>query len=171
MSAEKFPSLSDSFAIPSSDRMNNLLIIDRFEKIDAALHPGITIIQESELRPVGVNSEEEFESQGCRMKSLLAAGFQKGYKKVVLLSSSFNVSDEIIRQAFEALNSSELVLGPTSTGGFYLYGMKQLYPSLFTGKPWDSPFLNYQFLLDATRSRIPYTLLDFISVDAQVKAS
>ena len=45
--------------------------------------------------------------------------------------------DEVL-QAFEALQSTDLVLGPASDGGYYLIGMNQSTSELFIGIPWGT---------------------------------
>jgi glycosyltransferase A (GT-A) superfamily protein (DUF2064 family) len=43
--------------------------------------------------------------------------------------------------AFEALENSEAVLGPTSEGGFYLMGLRKMIPEIFETTLWSTPFV------------------------------
>ncbi len=49
------------------------------------------------------------------------------------------LSAEFVDKAFAALVYHDLVLGPTSDGGYYLIGMKKLLRPLFEGPPWGGP--------------------------------
>ncbi|MEP6574656.1 MAG: TIGR04282 family arsenosugar biosynthesis glycosyltransferase [Gemmatimonadota bacterium] len=63
-----------------------------------------------------------------------------------------DLTPEILRQAIEALARSDVVLGPTLDGGYYLVGARAPVPDLFSGMPWSS-----HALLQATRDRIDST--------------
>ncbi len=45
---------------------------------------------------------------------------------------------EFIEQAFERLQSADLVLGPTNDGGYYLIGCGRRLPPVFEDIPWSS---------------------------------
>ncbi len=51
--------------------------------------------------------------------------------------------------AAESLEHSEVVLGPTDDGGYYLIGGRVPLPGLFTGMPWSTAAV-----LDQTRARL-----------------
>lgn len=60
-------------------------------------------------------------------------------KSVVLIGSDLpGLKPEIFRQAFAALEKSDLVLGPATDGGYYLIGMKVFYPELFQNIEWGT---------------------------------
>lgn len=46
---------------------------------------------------------------------------------------------EIIAESLRALSSRDIVVGPSSDGGYYLLGMKKFIPRLFENIPWRSP--------------------------------
>ena len=41
-------------------------------------------------------------------------------------------------EAFDALLSTDVVLGPTFDGGYYLVGLRQPSPQIFQGVPWST---------------------------------
>lgn len=59
--------------------------------------------------------------------------FKNNFKKVVCIATDVpNLSGEIILQAYDALENTDVVIGPDHSGGFYLFGIKKFYPELFT---------------------------------------
>ena len=76
---------------------------------------------------------------GERMQHAFATVFDKGYNKVVIIGSDcYELSSRIILQAFDQLQSSDTVLGPSEDGGYYLLGMKKLEPSIFANINWST---------------------------------
>lgn len=62
---------------------------------------------------------------GERMKQALATVFSLGYQKVVLTGSDIpNLTAELITSAFDQM--SEVVLGPSHDGGYYLVGATEI---------------------------------------------
>lgn len=72
---------------------------------------------------------------GSRMENAFAEAFAKGYKKVILIGTDIpELEAESIDAAFAMLDVSDVVLGPTEDGGYYLIGMKALHPEAFDVK-------------------------------------
>lgn len=66
----------------------------------------------------------------------------RNYERVILMSpDKSSLTREYIREAFEALENSDVVLGPTQEGGFYLMGFKKLYPEIFENVLWNTPYV------------------------------
>ena len=57
---------------------------------------------------------------------------------IVIGTDCPDLGPQRVCQAFAALASNDVVLGPASDGGYYLVGMKHSTPALFTGIPWGS---------------------------------
>jgi uncharacterized protein len=78
-------------------------------------------------RWLGLLPEVSFQKQGDlgqRMHYAFQEAFRKGCKKVVLIGTDVpEASEEHLRQAFEALDNYEMVLGPTYDGGYWLIGL------------------------------------------------
>ena len=73
-----------------------------------------------------------------------------------------------IIQAFEALNQSDLVLGPARDGGYYLIGMKRRADFLFEGITWSTAQVLSQTLSLASQWGLRTTLLPELSdIDTQ----
>ena len=76
---------------------------------------------------------------GERMKNAFELLFKKGYKEVVIIGSDcYELTEEIIMNAFDQLRQKNVVIGPAKDGGYYLLGMNVFIPQLFTGKSWST---------------------------------
>jgi uncharacterized protein len=102
-------------------------------------------------------------SLGLRMKRAFDQAFQAGCSRVVLIGSDIpGLNAEILQEAFSALSSYDLVLGPARDGGYYLIGMPLFYPFLFDRIPWgESAVLKKTLALAlARRSGLKISLLE-----------
>ena len=82
---------------------------------------------------------QEGESLGDRMMLAFFELFQQGYSKIVIIGSDCpELTGFIIEDAFDKLDSSDVVIGPSSDGGYYLLGLAQLVPELFKNKQWST---------------------------------
>ena len=63
------------------------------------------------------------------------AHFAKGSQKRIIAfnSDSPHLPSAILEDAFEALTTHDIVVGPTYDGGYYLVGARNSHPALFTG--------------------------------------
>jgi rSAM/selenodomain-associated transferase 1 len=76
---------------------------------------------------------------GKRMKNAFEILFQRGYKEIVIIGSDcYELTEEIIMNAFDQLKQKDVVIGPAKDGGYYLLGMNVFIPQLFTGKSWST---------------------------------
>lgn len=76
---------------------------------------------------------------GARMEAAFAQSFAAGAKRVVVIGSdcpSLTAAD--VQEAWAALNTSDLVLGPAEDGGYWLIGLRENQPGLFTNMAWSS---------------------------------
>lgn len=79
------------------------------------------------------------EDLGRKMFNAFQDGFQKGYKKIVLIGSDLpDLKAELISESFKSLDSNDFVLGPSEDGGYYLVGMNQLKEYPFQNKKWST---------------------------------
>ena len=77
---------------------------------------------------------------GQRMQAFAAHRLEEGFGRVVLLGSdSPHVPMHYIEQAFEELNSHQIVLGPSEDGGYWLIGFSEHVPAVFEDVQWSSP--------------------------------
>src|SRR5687768_12779189 len=75
---------------------------------------------------------------GERMHNAFGTAFASGYEKVVIVGSDCpDLTGELIDEAFDALDHHDVVLGPAEDGGYYLLGIKKMYPDIFQNKTWS----------------------------------
>lgn len=78
---------------------------------------------------------------GERMYFALLDVFASGFERCVLAGSDIpDLPYGMINDAFEILRSVDMVLGPSTDGGYYLVGCKKgsLRQSIFSGIPWST---------------------------------
>ena len=76
--------------------------------------------------------------------------FQSGFERVVLIGSDNpTLPAELVEQAFAALETYDLSIGPSADGGYYLIGLRQAHLSLFQGIDWSTPRVYAQTLARA----------------------
>lgn len=79
------------------------------------------------------------EDLGARMKQAFAQAFDNGYRKAIIIGSDmYDLSQEDLEVAFNALDTHDFVIGPAQDGGYYLLGMKFLKPEVFEAKNWGT---------------------------------
>jgi rSAM/selenodomain-associated transferase 1 len=83
--------------------------------------------------------DQEGADLGVRMHAAFASLFAQGFKRVVLVGTDVpSLPLTHYRQAFEALDTHDLVLGPAEDGGYYLIALTRPAPELFHDIPWSS---------------------------------
>jgi uncharacterized protein len=75
---------------------------------------------------------------GERMQAAFLDAFQRGAERVVLLGTDIpHIRTDHLEQAFDALAKNDLVIGPSTDGGYWLIGLN--YPvDLFEGIKWST---------------------------------
>lgn len=97
---------------------------------------------------------------GERMKNAFAENFESGVEKVVLIGTDCpGLEGVYLVRAFEALDQSDLVLGPAQDGGYYLIGMKRRADFLFEGISWSTEWVLSQTLALAAAQGLQTHLL------------
>jgi rSAM/selenodomain-associated transferase 1 len=120
--------------------------------------------------PIVENSfVQQGQDLGERMSNAFACTFESGRDKVVLIGTDCpTLQSHHLLQAFEALNHSDLVLGPATDGGYYLIGMKSSAAYLFEGIAWSTSQVLSQTLHVASQQGLIVTLLpELDDIDTQ----
>jgi len=98
---------------------------------------------------------------GEKMKQAFAYGFENDYDQLVIIGSDCGVlSSEHIENAFDHLNDSKVVIGPSEDGGYYLLGMRKYYYHLFENKPWSTDKLFKSTVAELEDKKIRFSLLE-----------
>jgi len=86
---------------------------------------------------------------GYRMLNAFKKSFESEYEKVLIVGSDlYDLTPEHIQQAFDKLNTHDVVLGPAEDGGYYLLGMNSLQPNIFENKEWGTETVRKDTLND-----------------------
>lgn len=97
---------------------------------------------------------------GERMNNAFVRQFAQGYDKVILIGSDIPLlSPEILGEARGALTSHPVVLGPCRDGGYYLIGLRNPMPELFTGIAWGTAQVLRDTVSILRRRRCNYRIL------------
>ncbi|MCF8713975.1 TIGR04282 family arsenosugar biosynthesis glycosyltransferase [Joostella atrarenae] len=76
---------------------------------------------------------------GIRMMNAFKDSFSVGYEKAIVIGSDlYDITEKHIEEAFSKLDTNDVVIGPAQDGGYYLLGMKKLYPEIFQQKKWGT---------------------------------
>lgn len=76
---------------------------------------------------------------GDKMKNAFETALKNTYEKVVLIGSDlYDLKPSHILEAFKKLATNEVVIGPALDGGYYLLGLKKIYPEIFKNKNWGT---------------------------------
>ena len=113
--------------------------------------PGALLVQQPET---------DFGSRMCRA---MDAMFEDGAKRCVMIGMDTpQLEPARIESAFEALKESDVCLGPSEDGGYYLIGLRAPAPQLFEGVAWSTASV-----LAETRSRAAESGLSVHQLDSE----
>ena len=98
---------------------------------------------------------------GQRMDHALTAVFRRGYAHALLVGTDIpNLAARHYQRAKAMLQDTDVVLGPTEDGGYYLVGAKRPVPALFADIPWSAGDVLAQSRARAERAGLVVGLLD-----------
>lgn len=87
---------------------------------------------------------------GERMAQAFMGAFAAGSTRTIIIGTDCpGLTADILHQAFVALASCDLVLGPAMDGGFYLIGLTEPRPFLFEDIAWGTSSVLKQTLVKA----------------------
>ena len=84
------------------------------------------------------------------------------FEKIVLIGSDcLEINEDIIEDAFIALEDNDCVIGPANDGGYYLIGSRgdRLLP-IFKDKEWSTENVLLDTILDLKKHKLSYHLLE-----------
>jgi uncharacterized protein len=100
---------------------------------------------------------------GEKMKNAFAEVLRTNSKAIIIGSDCATLNENIINDAFQLLEDQDIVIGPAKDGGYYLLGMKQLYPSLFENIAWSSDTVFASTLAEVKKLNLTYGILPTLS--------
>lgn len=75
---------------------------------------------------------------GHRMETAFRTALEKADAAIIIGSDCASLTPEIVHEAFQKLEDTDVVLGPALDGGYYLLGMKQVHDFLFRNMIWST---------------------------------
>ena len=104
---------------------------------------------------------QQGESLGQRMMYAFKQAFDEGYKKAVVIGSDCGqLQSEHLEDAYQALQTNDVVIGPSQDGGYYLLGMRRFLPVLFEDKAWSTENVFQQTVEDCKKHDSSYHILE-----------
>lgn len=101
---------------------------------------------------------------GERMYNAFDKAFANGMQQVAIIGSDcFEITTEIIEDAFKRLEYNDVVLGPALDGGYYLLAMKVNHPSLFENISWSTNQVLSQTLVQCKKLGLKIAQLPILS--------
>jgi rSAM/selenodomain-associated transferase 1 len=98
---------------------------------------------------------------GEKMLKAFQQVFDLGFDQVLIIGTDcYELKRSHLQQAFETLETKDLVLGPAMDGGYYLLGLKRPVASLFQGISWSTSSVLQQTQSKANRENLSYGLLE-----------
>lgn len=106
---------------------------------------------------------------GFKMQEAFTAIFDKGYDKVLILGSDcFQLEEAILKDALHLLDQKDVVIGPANDGGYYLLGMKKMFPRFFKNKTWSSSEVYKETIADFKALNLSWASLPtLIDIDTE----
>ena len=128
-------SLYHHFLRDSIEKVDSILEVDRF--IGIASTPTSDYFEDvSRNYPIRLFIQEG-ENLGERMRQTFQDRFEEGYERVVIIGAdSPTLPTAYIEQALQS--EKEVVIGPSTDGGYYLIGMKGKVTDIFEGVSWGT---------------------------------
>jgi len=101
---------------------------------------------------------------GTDLGERLARAFEwshaQGHSRTIIVGTDMpTLGSDALSDAFEALEHAEVVLGPSTDGGYYLVGLKEPRPELFEDVGWSTSEVLEQTVAKLEGGRATYRLL------------
>lgn len=100
---------------------------------------------------------------GHKMLSAFERVLDRNDKAVIIGSDCPQITSDIIEIAFSSLDNSDVVIGPSIDGGYYLLGMKEVHPDLFKDIMWSTEHVFDQTIHRVQKLQLTYTALSTLS--------
>ncbi len=101
---------------------------------------------------------------GERMKNAFIDCFDSGYEQVCIIGSDcYQLTAGVLNDAFENLNTTDVTIGPSTDGGYYLLGMNKPHTALFEGIAWSTQDVLAQTLSVLEEQRLQVSFLPLLT--------
>lgn len=97
---------------------------------------------------------------GERISSAFKEVYSSGTDKALIIGSDcVDVDKEILNKAIEALNTTDVILGPAEDGGYYLLGLNKYTPEIFQDIQWSTERVLEETIQKINTNGLKYELL------------
>jgi rSAM/selenodomain-associated transferase 1 len=104
---------------------------------------------------------QEGDELGARQLNAFRSAFSRGYEKAVIIGSDNPCVTRIdVKFTFGSLKVTDVVLGPSEDGGYYLIGARKAYRELFEDIEWGGTQVLDETLKKAETAGISVNLID-----------
>ena len=101
---------------------------------------------------------------GERMAQAFQVGFDRGVKASVIIGTDCpELTATLLTAAFQALQQTDLVLGPATDGGYYLIGLRRSAPELFESISWSTERVFQQTVAIASKLNLSLSCLPMLA--------
>ena len=101
---------------------------------------------------------------GVKLQSAMHKQFNEGLDKLIFIGADcIELGPKIIHSTLKHLDDSDVVIGPSNDGGYYLLAMKESIPELFQKIEWGSEVVFEQTLTKVYENNLSYKLLPELS--------
>jgi hypothetical protein len=108
--------------------------------------------------------EQQGETLGDRMKNAFDKTFADGATQTVIIGTDVPEMDTVtLSSAFAHLSTHDIVIGPSTDGGYYLLGMNAPTKDVFAGVVWSVETVLRQTLATVQSLNLTYQLLSHLS--------
>lgn len=97
---------------------------------------------------------------GRRMFHAFQYEFKNKYENIGIIGSDCGeLTTDIVVEGFSKLKQSEVVIGPTTDGGYYFLGMRQLHKNIFNQKEWGGSTVLADTVTELVKANVSCSLL------------
>lgn len=101
---------------------------------------------------------------GERMDHAFRSLFAEQYAQLVIIGSDcLELTRRHIADAFNHLQTHDVVIGPSQDGGYYLLGLRTHLPRIFQNKSWSTDKLFEQTIREVQSAQLRWFLLPMLS--------
>ncbi|MCI1187706.1 TIGR04282 family arsenosugar biosynthesis glycosyltransferase [Hymenobacter sp. DH14] len=146
-----------------------LLAITNTSIVEAGVPATVWLADTAAAEPTAAEAREWAAHAACcqpegdlgeRMTAAFAAAFAAGAGRVAIIGTDCpGLRASHLTEAFAALETADVVLGPATDGGYYLLGLREPRPELFQNKTWSTDSVLADTLADAQRLGLRAALL------------
>lgn len=101
---------------------------------------------------------------GNRLIQVLTGTFARGAKSAILLGGDCpELTTKTLEEAYEQLETSDIVIGPATDGGYYLLGVKNVHHFIFEEISWSTEHVYRQTVESARTHGLKISTLEMLS--------